>query len=209
MAVLAKRNGHSVQRQRRGRGLSPFGDVGSPLFDAFPEFSGLGRLLDNMMRLPLAAVAAEEAFVPAIDVYEKDGNYVVEAALPGFRKEDISIDVGSNQVTITGEFEESQEDRQKRYSEMRRAAFARTVVLPQEIDTDRAQASFEDGILRIVLPPTSPIANRRLEIQGSSETQSGTSGASGSTAGSAGGGSQTAGSPAAAGSGTASEQAQR
>ena len=95
----------------------------------------------------------------------KDGNYVIEAAAPGFRKEDISIEVTANQVTISGQRDEQQEDRKRRYSEIRRAAFTRTIMLPRDVNPDSAKATFENGVLKIVLQPTSPIGAKKIPIE--------------------------------------------
>ena len=158
MAVLAKRNGNSVSTRAR-----------VPSFEIFPEFPRFARLIDAMMNAPLQAeVLAEEAFVPAVDVYERDGNYVIEAALPGFRRDDISIDVQPSQVTISGQYEEQKQDdkSKQRYSEIRRSAFTRTILLPREVNPDTAKATFENGLLSITLQPLSPSAGKKLEIQG-------------------------------------------
>lgn len=163
MAVLAKRNSNSVTTRQP-----------VPSFEIIPEFPRIARLIDAMMNAPLQAaeIVAEQAFVPAVDVYEKDGNYVIEAALPSFRKEDISIDVQPNQVTISGQYDESrnQDDKSKqRYSEIRRASFTRTILLPREVNPDTAKATFENGLLSITLQPTSPNQGKKIEIQGSPE----------------------------------------
>jgi HSP20 family protein len=158
MAVLAKRNGNSIVSQAR-----------APGFEFFPELPRFGRLIDAMMNAPLPReIIAEENFVPAIDVYEKDNNYVIDVALPGFRKDDISIEVQANQVTISGRYEESKDEgdgkTKPRYSEIRRASFTRTVVLPREVDPDRAKATFENGVLSITLPPSTPITGKKIEV---------------------------------------------
>jgi HSP20 family protein len=158
MAVLAQRNGNSVSARAR-----------VPSFEMFPEFPRFARLIDAMMNASLpAAVVAEEAFVPAIDAYERDGNYVIEAALPGFRKDDLSIDVQPGQVTISGQYEEQKQDNKSkpRYSEIRRAAFTRTILLPREVDPQTAKATFENGLLSITLQPMSPKPDKKIEIQG-------------------------------------------
>lgn len=161
MAVLAKRNGgNSMTMQSRAPGL-----------EIFPELPRFGRLLDAMMNSAIVPeIAAAEAFVPAIDVYEKDGNYVIDAALPGFSKDDVSIEVQGNQVTISGQYEEKKDEadaknRQRRYSEIRRAAFTRTIVLPREVNPDTAKATFENGVLSVTLQPTSPITGKKIEVQ--------------------------------------------
>lgn len=160
MAVLAKRNGSSIASESRGSG-----------FEIFPELPRFGRLLDAMMNSTLQPeIVAAEVFVPAVDVYEKDGNYVIDTALPGFRKDDISIEVQGNQVTISGQYEESKnqndnKNKQQRYSEIRRATFSRTIVLPREVNPDNSKATFENGVLSVTLEPTSPITGKKIEVK--------------------------------------------
>jgi HSP20 family protein len=156
MATLAKRNGNTGTTSSRGRSLP------SP-FDFFPDLIGISRVLDAVAP-PLASSAAAVPAFPAVDISEQDGQYVIEAALPGFRKDDISIEVTSNQVTISGEHEEEDDDRKRRYSEIRRAAFTRTLVLPRDVDPESAKATFEDGVLTITLQPTSPIGAKKIPI---------------------------------------------
>jgi HSP20 family protein len=155
MATLAKRNGNTATS--RGRSIP------SPL-DFFPDLIGISRVLDAVVPPSASSTAAVPAF-PAVDISEQDGKYVIEAALPGFRKDDISIEVTSNQVTISGEHDEEEDDRKRRYTEIRRAAFTRTLVLPRDVDPDSAKATFEDGVLTIRLQPTSPIGTKNIPIE--------------------------------------------
>lgn len=152
MAVLTKRNGNApvATTAQRARYMP------SPL-DFFPDLS---RILDGIAVPDFAAPA-----FPAVDVSEQDGNYVIEAAVPGFSKDDVSIEVTANQVTISGRHAEEQDDRRRRYSEIRRAEFARTLFLPRDVNPDSAKATFENGVLRITLQPTTPIGAKKIAIE--------------------------------------------
>lgn len=158
MAVLAKRNGnsHSVAA-RRARTMPS-------ALDFFPDVFGVSRLLDTMMS---STIAPEREFAPfpAIDVSEKDGKYIVEAAAPGFGKDEVSVEVAGNQITISGEHDAKEEDSKRRYSEIRREAFARTLTLPREVDPESAKATFEDGVVKIELQPTTPIGAKKVPIE--------------------------------------------
>ncbi|MGZ3551712.1 MAG: Hsp20/alpha crystallin family protein [Vulcanimicrobiaceae bacterium] len=138
---------------------------------SLPELS-LARSLMNTV-LPAAEAAA---FLPNVEVSEKDGNYIIDVALPGFKREDIDIEVSGNEITITGQYERKEEDTRTHYTEMRQASFTRTLVLPQEIDADKVTASFENGILRITAPSVASISAKHVAISGSEGTGSQTGG---------------------------------
>ncbi|MBV8172680.1 MAG: Hsp20/alpha crystallin family protein [Candidatus Eremiobacteraeota bacterium] len=134
----------------------------------FPELSTFRRtmnsLLDNVMMPEATFISA-----PATDVYEKDGKYVVEAALPGFKKEDISIEVADNQLKISAKTnEEKKEDQGARYHyrELRRGSFYRTIAFPADIDADNIEASYDNGILTLTVPPMKPVAAKKVAIKG-------------------------------------------
>jgi HSP20 family protein len=152
MAVPTKHNGNSpvATTAHRARYMP------TPL-DFFPDLS---RILDVMSVPEIATLA-----FPAVDVSEQDGNYIIEAAVPGFSKDDVSIEVTANQVTISGKHAEEQDDRKRRHSEIRRAEFTRTLVLPRDVNPDSAKATFENGVLKITLQPTTPIGTKKVPIE--------------------------------------------
>jgi HSP20 family protein len=152
MAVLAKHNGNAPLGTRAPRARY----LPTPL-DFFPD---LNHILDTMSVPEIATLA-----FPAVDVSEQDGNYVIEAAVPGFTKDDISIEVTGNQVTISGRHAEEQDDRKRRYSEIWRAEFTRTLALPRDVNPDSAKATFENGVLKITLQPTTPIGAKKVSIE--------------------------------------------
>lgn len=158
MAVLAKRNGNAHPATARRARTMP------STLDFFPDVFGVSRLLDAMISSTMAP-ERELAPFPAIDVTEKDGKYVVDAAVPGFGKDEISIEVAGNQITISGEHEATEDDSKRRYSEIRREAFTRTLTLPREVDPESAKATFEDGVVKIELQPTTPIGTKKVPIE--------------------------------------------
>ena len=104
------------------------------------------------------------------DITEKDGNYVLEAELPGFNKEDISIDLDKDCLTITASrnSENSEEDKDKNYVRRERfyGSYSRSFNV-SGIDTEQITAAYNDGILSVSMPKKNPEipAARRLEIQ--------------------------------------------
>ena len=104
------------------------------------------------------------------DITEKDGNYVLEAELPGFKKEDISIDLDKDCLTITASrnSENDEEDKERNYVRRERfyGSYSRSFNV-SGIDTDQIPASYNDGVLSVSMPKKNPEipAARRLEIQ--------------------------------------------
>jgi HSP20 family protein len=104
---------------------------------------------------------------PAIDLDETDDEVVVTADLPGLDAEDFSVEVTGERLVIRGEkkHEKNEERRGYRYHERRYGAFARAVQLPCEVDTDKTQADYTRGVLRVTLPKTESAKAKRVKIQ--------------------------------------------
>ena len=104
---------------------------------------------------------------PAIDVYEKDNNIIVEAEVPGMDPKDIDIEIENNTLRISGKTEKKEEVKEKNYyrKEIRKGAFERVITLPAEVKEDKIEATMKDGILRIVLPKKKSSASKKIEIK--------------------------------------------
>ncbi len=104
---------------------------------------------------------------PAVDIYEKEGELVIEMELPGATEKDITILLYSSRVEVKGFKREFLPDREFRYLRLERefGPFRREVVIPCAVDPDRACASLENGILTIVLKKPAKKA-REVDIKG-------------------------------------------
>lgn len=93
---------------------------------------------------------------PAMDLVEKKREYEINAELPGIDENDVEIKVSDHRLTIKGEKSEDKEEKKKDYflSERRYGSFQRSFQLPDGIDTDKIEASFSKGVLRVKLPKT-------------------------------------------------------
>jgi len=102
-----------------------------------------------------------------IDVYQTDDEIVVESTVAGVEPDDIDIDISSESVTIRGERSKSEEiaDENYLYQECYWGKFSRSIILPQEVDPDKAKADFKNGILRIRLPKISKGKTRKLKVK--------------------------------------------
>lgn len=104
------------------------------------------------------------------DVRDEGGQYVLEAELPGFRKEDIRLDIDGDRLTLSAEHSENKEEKERegRYIRRERAygSYSRSFDI-SGIAADRITAEYKSGVLTLNLPkaPERPVRSRRLEIQ--------------------------------------------
>jgi HSP20 family protein len=111
------------------------------LFESFFN-DGLGKFERNVF------------FTPRVDVLEKQSQFEVHLALPGLKKEEINISVEKNTMTISGERKLKNEDKDDKFHMVENfyGKFSRSFTLPENIDITKIEGTFEDGMLRIVLP---------------------------------------------------------
>jgi len=90
------------------------------------------------------------------NVYETDKSVVVEAELPGVKKEDIKISYSDGYLRIEAKREETKEEKKKKYyrKEVRYGEYARIIPIPEYVDVEKAKASLKDGVLTIEFPKT-------------------------------------------------------
>lgn len=107
-------------------------------------------------------------WTPAIDAFQRANEFVVRADVPGLSREDLSVEIGDESLTIRGERKyDHQEEREGVFSSERAyGSFCRVVPLPEGAMADNAKATFRDGVLEIVVPspPQEVRRGRRLEI---------------------------------------------
>jgi HSP20 family protein len=92
--------------------------------------------------------------VPAVNIIEHKDEYLVSLAVPGMKKDDFKIDVDGNMLTISSEKEENKEEKEKKFTrkEYSYSSFSRSFTLPEEINKEKIDAKYEDGVLKIALP---------------------------------------------------------
>ena len=114
----------------------------------------LNRNFDSLFPEYINEEDVSEKFAMPVELHEHEKEYCVNAELPGVSKENLDIDIDKNHITINAKKEEEKEENDKHYkkSEFRYGEFSRTVYFPNEIDTDKTSAKFENGILKIKAP---------------------------------------------------------
>lgn len=92
--------------------------------------------------------------VPAVNITEEKNEYMVSLAVPGMKKDDFRIDIEGNMLTISSEKEENKEEKEKRFTrkEYSYSSFSRSFTLPDEVEVQKIEAQYEDGVLKIRLP---------------------------------------------------------
>lgn len=115
-----------------------FGDFFRPWNDLFDKSDFVGRTLQ----------------VPAVNIKETTDDYSLSLAVPGMKKDDFKIDMEGNMITVSCEKEESKEEKEAKYTrnEYNFTSFSRSFTLPDEINKEKIDARYENGILKLVLP---------------------------------------------------------
>ena len=115
-----------------------------------------------------AAGSGLSSWTPAVDIHETEDGFVIKAELPGVSKDDVSIDVHQNTLTLRGQRKHEAEVKQDKYHRVERAygSFQRSFVLPTVVDQDKVQATYKDGVLELHLPKSEAAKPKRIAING-------------------------------------------
>jgi HSP20 family protein len=132
-------------------------------------FRDLGLLQSDMNRLFERFGDGERArFMPALDIHEEDDHFVVRCDLPGMGEDDVNIEVEDRVLRISGERRDEHEDKQDGYRRVERSygRFERMLTLPEGVDAEAIQASFDKGVLELTVPKPEERKPRRITIGG-------------------------------------------
>lgn len=130
------------------------------MFEGFwPMRLTRGLTQEGLSRFPLRA--------PAVDVFEEGDDVVVKAEIPGASKDDIEINLTDSMLTISGQKERKEEIKEEQYYRCERSygSFSRSVDLPTEVQSDKAMASFTEGVLEIRLPKTEESKRKSVKLK--------------------------------------------
>jgi len=108
-----------------------------------------------------------EALTPLVDVHQTDDEVVVTVSLPGIKPEDVDITLTGRTLVISGELraDEKVEREQYVYRERRVGTFSRQLVLPVRVVGEKAEATFENGLLRLAIPKAEESKPHQIEIK--------------------------------------------
>ena len=128
--------------------------------------NAMDRLFDDSIVRPSALLSGQEAALP-LDVYQTANEVVVKASLPGFKPEEVDISVMGDTLTIRGEHKEEKETKEEDYwlQERHYGSFSRSVTIPVEVKSEKAEASFEDGVLTLTLPKAEAVKPKQIKVK--------------------------------------------
>ncbi len=136
-------------------------------WDPFREVAAAHNELSRLMNGLLEGNGRQEqAWVPTVDVWERDDSLVYAFDLPGIAQDAISVEVEDGALTVSATRERSSEISNDRYHrvERRHGSFSRTVGLPQGVSEDSIKASYTDGVLEITVPKPEQAKPKRIEV---------------------------------------------
>jgi HSP20 family protein len=145
----------------------------------YDPFRELRSLQDEMTRL-FAGVAPSNreefmsgGWAPNVDIFENKDHLVLEADLPGMKREDIDLSIENNVITLHGErkFEKKAEGDNYHRVERSYGSFTRSFTLPQTVSSEGVQAEFKNGVLRVSLPKREETKARKIEVIGEEANQ--------------------------------------
>ena len=138
-------------------------------WDPFQDVLSLREAMNQLMEESFVRPAAGQNgknFVPALDLSETAEGYLVEAALPGVKPEDVEVTVENNVLTIRGETRQEVDEQKRNFHRIERrfGSFQRTVGLPTTVKADAIQASLTNGVLRLEIPKAEEVKPRKISV---------------------------------------------
>jgi HSP20 family protein len=131
------------------------------------DFERLRRMLDQTFgSFGLPALATESVgWAPPVDIEEQDDAYVIEAEVPGVKKDDVNIELISNELMVTGEIKEREREGILRKRTRRIGRFEYRVRLPEQVDPDSVEAKLKDGVLSVRVPKHEQAERRKIQVK--------------------------------------------
>lgn len=126
----------------------------------------MNRLFSSFFDAPAGTNGGARRWSPATDLVETEEHFVLRADLPGVAEEDVSVELEGNVLTIAGERKAEHEAREEGYYRLERSAgtFSRSLTLPDGVDGDAINASFDRGVLEVRIPKPEESKPRRVAI---------------------------------------------
>jgi HSP20 family protein len=153
----------AIERWRPRRDLMPW--------NPYRGMEDMERHIERMFGESLftslwSRVPEAKAWLPDLDVFEKDGKFIVKAELPGLDENDIDVSVQGNMLTIKGEKKTEQEVKEEDYYRCERSygSFFRSIPLPSSVDKDKVEADYHNGVLEVTLPKIAAVRPKKVKV---------------------------------------------
>ena len=141
-------------------------------YDPFRDLRSLQEEVNRLFTGNMARSFDEEGIArgswsPSVDIFENKDHIVLEAELPGMKREDFDLSVENNVITLRGERHFEKKDETDNYHRVERAygSFTRSFTLPNTVTAEGATAEYTNGVLRVTLPKREDTKARRIEIK--------------------------------------------
>ncbi len=116
---------------------------------------------------PAVTKGSKMGFVPSVDVMETKENYILDMDLPGLTEKDVEINLKNRMLSISSKKEEKKEEKKEGdwlIKERRSSSFTRKFTLPDDIDADKVNATFTNGVLKITIPRKTEEVAKKIAI---------------------------------------------
>lgn len=125
----------------------------------------MDQLFDDVFTRPLSVSGASAS--PAIDLYQTEDDVFVKAAIPGLNPEEVDITVSDETLTLRGKYKQETEQKDTNYHirEHRSGSFQRTILLPSNVQANKVEAEFENGVLTIKIPTSEEVQPKSILIK--------------------------------------------
>jgi HSP20 family protein len=155
----------AIEKWRPRWGISPW--------RPFRDLEEWERRFDDLLGRPLWRLPTDErGWIPAVDVFEKDDRFVVKAELPGMKDDDVDVSVVGDTLTIKGEKKTETEVKNEDYYRCERSygTFYRSIPIPSNVDANKIEASFDDGVLEVTLPKSAKVKPKKIAVSAKKKT---------------------------------------
>ena len=142
---------------------NPINHFGNDFINVHREFD---RLFDQF-RGGVVDENHSSVFMPAVDIVERKEDYLVKLELPGVNKDDVKITIHNDVLTIQGEKKQEKETKEDNYQRIERAygSFRRSFTLPSSVKNEKIDATYNDGILTVMLPKAEEAKPKEIEVK--------------------------------------------
>jgi HSP20 family protein len=135
--------------------------------DVFDELLRMRRKIERLMRSFGSLASFEEIESFPVDISETENEIIVRADLPGFSKDEVSVNATENTLTIEAKHKEEKKERGEKYYTVERkfGSFRRVISLPVEVEPEKAKARMKDGVLEVILPKKEKKKGKEIKVE--------------------------------------------
>ncbi len=154
----------ALTKKRWGTDITPWNELGL-LSDRMRDWADFSPFATSIFRAPLLSETTE--WLPAVELVEKEGEFVLTAEIPGMSKEHVDISIEDSVLTFKGEkkFEREEEKDRMHIREREYGTFMRAFTLPRNVDATKVRAEYHDGVVEIHMPKGEEAKGRRIEVE--------------------------------------------